>query len=62
MPHGFGPGFTGCCERALKSTEMTYNAIAHSRTEESLLTIAKGVSAATGEMFFRSLVETLPEL
>jgi formate hydrogenlyase transcriptional activator len=46
-------------ERALKSTEVTYDTIARSRTEESLLTIAKGVSAATGEMFFRSLVEHL---
>ncbi len=46
-------------EQALKSTEMTYDTIAHSRTEESVLTIAKGVSAATGEMFFGSLVEHL---
>jgi formate hydrogenlyase transcriptional activator len=44
-------------ERALKS--VTYNTIARSRTEESLLTIARGVSAATGEMFFRFLVEHL---
>lgn len=30
-----------------------------SRAEEDVLNIAKGVSAATGEMFFRSLVEHL---
>ena len=46
-------------EWALESTEVTYDTIARSRTEESLLTIAKGVSAATDEMFFRSLVEQL---
>ena len=38
---------------------MTGDTIARSRTEESILTIAKGVSAATGEMLFRSLVEHL---
>jgi len=32
-----------------------------SRAEEDVLNIAKGVSAATGEMFFRSLVEHLSE-